>query len=465
MTRELLGLTALFLAAFTLLSLVTFNAGDYARPVKVILNKAGPAGANWAGAWVELLGLGAYLVGLGLGWLGLRCFVPGLLRLPLSRKLGGAGLVLVLLTLLSSPWGIFGLAIGPIRGGGYCGQAIYDMLARNLSPFGAYFLLVFAFVAAVQLAFGLTWENFWGPVTRLLQALLWQAFEAWQAARERRRQALAARPPKPRPAPRSEAPMAETEHPVIETDASRREEPKPAQKSRTKDKEAAPKSQPSQQPAPVSPKQNSAKPGHPAPAVSDAPLPTLDLLTQPPVQDGPTVEPEVCRRQAESLITCLNDFGIQGEVQRVVPGPVVTMFEFKPAPGIKISRIVGLSVDMALAMKALAVRIEGPIPGKDTVGVEIPNAKRQTVYLREILDTDAFRASPSKITLAIGKDIHGRPQVADLARMPHLLVAGATGSGKSVCINGILLSILYKATPDEVKLLLVDPKRIELSVL
>ena len=115
-------------------------------------------------------------------------------------------------------------------------------------------------------------------------------------------------------------------------------------------------------------------------------------------------------------------------------------------------------------MKALAVRIEGPIPGKDTVGVEIPNAKRQTVYLREILDTDAFRAAPSKITLAIGKDIHGRPQVADLARMPHLLVAGATGSGKSVCINGILLSILYKATPDDVKLLLVDPKRIELSV-
>jgi S-DNA-T family DNA segregation ATPase FtsK/SpoIIIE len=139
------------------------------------------------------------------------------------------------------------------------------------------------------------------------------------------------------------------------------------------------------------------------------------------------------------------------------------MFEVKPAPGVKISRIVGLSVDLALAMKALAVRID-PIPGKDTVGVEIPNAKRQTVYFRDILDAEAFRASESRLTLAIGKDIQGRPHVADLARMPHLLVAGATGSGKSVCINGILLSILYKATPDEVKLLLVDPKRIELSV-
>jgi S-DNA-T family DNA segregation ATPase FtsK/SpoIIIE len=139
------------------------------------------------------------------------------------------------------------------------------------------------------------------------------------------------------------------------------------------------------------------------------------------------------------------------------------MFEVKPAPGTKVSRIANLSDDLALALKALAVRIEAPIPGRDTVGVELPNEVRQTVHLRHILDSEAFQRVASLLTLALGKDISGRPGVADLARMPHLLVAGATGAGKSVCLNSILLSILYKARPEQVKLLLVDPKRIELS--
>jgi S-DNA-T family DNA segregation ATPase FtsK/SpoIIIE len=140
------------------------------------------------------------------------------------------------------------------------------------------------------------------------------------------------------------------------------------------------------------------------------------------------------------------------------------MFEVKPAPGIKISRIAGLSDDLALALKAAAVRIEAPIPGRDTVGVEIPNPTRQTVFLREVMESRAFQDSPSLLTFALGKDIFGRPQVADLARMPHLLVAGATGQGKSVCLNTILVSFLYKARPEDVRLLLVDPKRIELSI-
>ena len=140
------------------------------------------------------------------------------------------------------------------------------------------------------------------------------------------------------------------------------------------------------------------------------------------------------------------------------------MFEFKPAPGVKISRIASLSDDIALALKAMAVRIEAPIPGKDSVGVEIPNLKRQTVYLREIFESRAFIQSTSPLTLALGKDIHGRPTVADLGRMPHMLVAGATGKGKSVFLNGVLLSMLFKADPERLKLLLVDPKRIELAV-
>jgi S-DNA-T family DNA segregation ATPase FtsK/SpoIIIE len=466
MTRELVGLTVLFLAGFTLLSLVTYNAGDYQTPVRAILNKAGRAGASWAGVWVDVLGLGAFLVPVGLGWLGLRCLVPGLTVLPFSRKLGAVWLGLVLLTLLSSPWGVFGLAVGPIRGGGYLGQLVFDLLARYLSSFGAYFLLAFALVAAVQLTLGLTWDYFLRPTVEALGETcprVVAAFRDWLARRREERAEAAAR--KRRAAPRVPAdPVAESLRDLPDETPSRPPREKSAGATRERDAAPQPGPEPVAAPARKPSPAKAAKADRPPAPPSDAPLPPLSLLTTPPATDGPAVEPEVCRKQAESLVTCLGDFGIQGEVQRVVPGPVVTMFEFKPAPGIKISRIVGLSVDMALAMKALAVRIEGPIPGKDTVGVEIPNAKRQTVYLREILESDVFRTSASKLTLAVGKDIHGRPQVSDLSRMPHLLVAGATGSGKSVCVNGILLSILYKATPDEVKLLLVDPKRIELSV-
>ncbi len=180
--------------------------------------------------------------------------------------------------------------------------------------------------------------------------------------------------------------------------------------------------------------------------------------------DTKATPPEQLRRQAEALHNTLKDFGVQGEVTAVRPGPVVTLFEFKPAPGVKISKIANLSDDLALALKAMAIRIEAPIPGKDTVGVEIPSKYRQTVHYREILESGAYSKSDSFLTLALGKDIEGQPCVADLAKMPHLLVAGATGTGKSVCLNSLLLSMLFKAKPDQVKMLLVDPKRIELAV-
>lgn len=192
-------------------------------------------------------------------------------------------------------------------------------------------------------------------------------------------------------------------------------------------------------------------------------LPPLDLLhsavnedTKPPRQ--------ILEGKGQSLTTCLTDFGIQGELTRITPGPVVTMFELRPAPGVKVSRIANLNDDLALALKAIAVRIQAPIPGTDTVGIEIPNETRETVCFKELLASETFRSASSLLTLAVGKDIAGRPTVADLAKMPHLLVAGATGAGKSVCLNSILLSFIYKARPEEVKLLLIDPKRIELAV-
>jgi S-DNA-T family DNA segregation ATPase FtsK/SpoIIIE len=158
----------------------------------------------------------------------------------------------------------------------------------------------------------------------------------------------------------------------------------------------------------------------------------------------------------------LEDFDVQGKVTQVHPGPIVTMFEFEPAPGVKINRVVSLSDDLALALKAQSVRVS-PIAGKATIGIEVPNTQRETVSLREILSSESFKKSTSKLTLGLGKDIFGRSVIADLSKMPHLLVAGATGSGKSVSINSMVISVLYKATPAEVKMLMIDPKLLELS--
>jgi len=168
---------------------------------------------------------------------------------------------------------------------------------------------------------------------------------------------------------------------------------------------------------------------------------------------------EVSRKLEDKL----RDFGISGKVEGISPGPVVTTYEFAPAPGIKITRIVSLADDLAMGLKAESVRIVGSIPGKAALGIEIPNPQREIVYIRDIIVSETFKNSISKLTIGLGKDVVGQPVVADLAKMPHLLIAGATGSGKSVSINSIICSILFKATPDEVRFLLIDPKRIELS--
>src|SRR5262249_15902119 len=159
---------------------------------------------------------------------------------------------------------------------------------------------------------------------------------------------------------------------------------------------------------------------------------------------------------------CL-EFDVQGRVTQINPGPVVTTFEFKPEAGIKYSRIIGLTEDLCLALQAESILIER-IPGKSTIGIEVPNINRQTIALREIVEASEFLNSPSKLTLAMGRDLHGRIRITDLAAMPHLLIAGSTGTGKSVFINSLLMSILYKASPDDVKLVLVDPKRLELNL-
>nr|WP_320014518.1 DNA translocase FtsK [uncultured Desulfobacter sp.] len=191
-------------------------------------------------------------------------------------------------------------------------------------------------------------------------------------------------------------------------------------------------------------------------------LPSLDFLEKGGQET--VVDHEAIRRDAELLEQKLGYFGIKGEIMEVLPGPVITTFEYKPAPGIKISKIVNLADDLALALSALSIRIVAPIPGKDVIGIEIPNPAMCVVPFRDIVGAPAFPEINSPAPICLGKDIIGKPVVVGLERMPHLLIAGATGTGKSVALNAMICSILYKSTPDRVKFIMIDPKRIELSL-
>ena len=192
-------------------------------------------------------------------------------------------------------------------------------------------------------------------------------------------------------------------------------------------------------------------------------LPTLDLLDSPPPIEERKIK-EDFDANTKILEETLADFDIEAKVVAFNKGPVITRYELEPAPGVKIHRITSLSDNIALAMKAQSVRIVAPIPGKGTIGVEVPNSSSTLVYLKEVLDSKEYKESKSKLKLALGKDIAGSPVIADLATMPHLLIAGATGSGKTVCINSLIVSLLYNSTPEDVKFIMIDPKRVELAV-
>ena len=192
-------------------------------------------------------------------------------------------------------------------------------------------------------------------------------------------------------------------------------------------------------------------------------LPNLKLLEDPPPGDG-IIDRETLFKGAQVLEQSLSNFGVQGKVVQVNPGPVITTYEVAPPPGVKVSKIVGLADDLALVMKAQSIRIQAPIPGKAAVGIEVPNPKPYTVFLKEILESRAFEQSDSKLMLGLGKTASGDPYCADLAKMPHLLIAGATGAGKSGCINALISSILFRCTPEEVRFIMVDPKMLELSI-
>ncbi|HSF66778.1 MAG TPA: DNA translocase FtsK [Nitrospiraceae bacterium] len=453
--REVIGVVLIALALLTLLSLVSFVPGEIkslAAATPQPRNLIGSVGAFFASALFWSIGGAAYVFPILLGLLGARCFTQS----DLSIRLRNAGASLAALLFLS---GLFHLEIAAVptvssgfinRGmaGGFFGQALAEGLRAYFASTGAHILILAGLL--VSLLFTAPFSL--SEIVRRLPGLGDRMFS----------RARALMPDEAAGEDLSESP--------------RKAKQKSSTAMRAVIEEALPEStaepevdwpviQSARQPAPEPPEPIESKPTQQARAAQAKageyvlPDPAV-LLSEPSGPLGRVTEEEI-KAQSDVLTRALLSFGIAGKVTEVRPGPVVTMYEFEPAPGTKVARIVNLADDLALALKAISLRIVAPIPGKSVVGIEVPNLYRETVSMKEVVTSEAFSRARSKLSLALGKDIFGAPMIADLKTMPHLLVAGATGAGKSVSLNTMLMSLLFSARPDEVKLLLIDPKRLE----
>ncbi len=510
--RDLLGFLYIFLGVILLLSLATFDAADphinhtFSPPVE-IKNGAGVFGAYASGFIVDFFGIASYMIAVAVLIAGLRRIMVRLI-FPWWRT---SGIILLGLCISTAASG-GGISLGDIYGGGLIGDILYAFFRRFLGVRGAAIFWLFLFMVAVQLFLGISWVSTchlaWEKFTKTARMLLLKI-------RDKIHTVKLGMPVKTLSAvkhgPENEqsgsydaddSPVKDlirfpgvfsSDHAEANTsNASLEAGGKNNVSKQLKNnfnflsemefcpEESSPQAdQPAQDIAIQSTPNDSQmldgaiavepvmEPGQqatqPIARKRNIVLPPISILSTPKPDEN-RISHEVLAANGKNLVNSLADFGVQADLVGIIPGPVVTMYELRPAPGIKVSRIAGLSDDLALSLKAVAVRIQAPIPGTDTVGVEVPNEHRETVSFKDLLASDAFMSSPSLLSMALGKDISGAPSIADLARMPHLLVAGATGAGKSVCINAILLSLLFKAKPSELQLLLVDPKRIELAV-
>jgi S-DNA-T family DNA segregation ATPase FtsK/SpoIIIE len=422
----------LSLISFRQSDLTIFNSSTVAHPPG---NLVGTLGAHLAWPLLFVFGLGAYWLPLT-GFLLSFSYFRGISPFPRrASQLIGLGLLLLSSVSLASIHQMKIHFLGQeIMTGGVLGKMLGGFLVAELYSVGAHILLIGVLLVALVLAtpFSL------GASTNLMSRLL-VSLGKWflgLVSRFRERARSGPEPPEEKVAvvqrvPRESAPPVEV-LPALTAPPRKRAKPQAT----------ALIEQPTE-------------PGQYA-------LPALDLLD---AYETEIREPDWKKLEADShvLEEKLADFGVQGKVVGISPGPVITMYEYAPAPGIKISRIVGLSDDLAMALKAISIRVVAPIPGKAAIGIEVPNQKRDLVAIHTVVESEAFLSASASLIIALGQDITGQSVVANLGKMPHMLIAGATGTGKSVCINAVLSSLLFRNTPNDIRLLLIDPKRIELN--
>jgi DNA segregation ATPase FtsK/SpoIIIE, S-DNA-T family len=495
---EFIGVALFALSLFWLVSIASYSASD---PVWFFNTGADGPPANFAGrvgAFIaelsyQLLGYSAFLVPIVLVVIGWHYFWCRVLDAAYTKVVGAGLLFASISAFLSLAFGTSETAGKEFHAGGSLGDWLSSGLAEYLNRTGSIILILTLLFLAIILATQFSFGRLFGVIAQMLRDR-WADFQGTlherreERRREKQRQEVLKKhidkAPKDTPVKiaipgtargeAAETPVAT--RPLAKKAREREPEPEPAKASRTAAMVGA---------AAAALKAASSKPT-PAPAIRrppppiEASLPLSDAdkapaerkkgaYQLPPLAllDAPRPERKVDERElmdgARHLEEKCREFNVEGTVVQIHPGPVVTTYEFKPDAGVKYSKITGLADDLCLAMQAESVLIDR-IPGKSTVGIQIPNVNRDLISMRELLDSDIFKRSPSRLTLALGKTIHGEPFISDLGTMPHLLIAGSTGTGKSVSVNAMLSSILFRATPDEVRFIMIDPKRLELGM-
>jgi len=439
-TKEMKGMALAAAGIFLGVALASFNGEDLSfNSVSTAMethNLGGRFGAQLADVFLQLFGLASYCIPTTLIYLAYRAFSSDAVRWR-PYKAVGFGLLLVSLSGLFA----FNLQFTEFLGqrvptGGFIGFQSAELLKRAFGKIGALLILLPMLAASAMLLSRFSFillANWWVTAVRERWSRYWQRRALNRELLDGKKGEM----PKPHAAPviKPAAVVPPVSAPVLKKE----------------------KKQDQKKSAPIQEAFEFIK------ADGNYRTPPLSLLDPIP-EAGKRQDRETLTMNARLMEKKLKDFGVEGEVVEICPGPVITMYEFSPGPGIKVSRIAGLSDDLSMALQAHSIRIVAPIPGKGVVGIELPNRDREMVSLKEIFNSEEFHKGKMKLPLALGKDIAGNPLVTDLAKMPHLLVAGATGSGKSVAINTMILSLLYTSTPTDVRLIMVDPKMLELSV-
>jgi DNA segregation ATPase FtsK/SpoIIIE, S-DNA-T family len=497
--NELVGFLLCVSALLLFLALASYSPLDPSLNSASILTGS-HAARNWIGILgaylsdvvLQFWGVGSFLLPIFMVMLGARWFRSRPVQAPIAKTLGGIWLLMFVPALLAILPGHFRW-MGAIPIEGLMGRIVGDFLIRYLNVAGAYIVCTTVLAVALYLttAFSFSAIEVWAPTRFAFVLALRDRMKDWQDERARKRQQKelekrrAVKPvvttqlvPARWAAPHAESARAEI--PLQEVRRNRQEMEQeipgaqsvssvprngiermmaegevddavtaPMQAAHPPDVEVTERADTERRAKTILPK-----------IAGSYKLPPSSLLHRPDEQQS--VNEEELKLVAQVLTAKYAEFEVHGQVTQINPGPVVTTFEFKPEAGIKYSRIIGLTDDLCLALRAESILVER-MPGKSTVGIQVPNREREIIWLRENIESQEFLGTKSKLTIAMGKDINGRIAAADLAGMPHLLIAGSTGTGKSVAINAMIMSILYKSTPDEVRLVLVDPKRLELG--